>query len=40
MHTVVINDTGEIREFETMDKAVAYQEYCVFVLGLDAEVQS
>lgn len=35
---VINNETGEIREFDNMDKAQAYQEYLVFIKGIDAEV--
>ena len=32
------NETGNIREFNTIEGAIKWQEYCVFVLGKDVEV--
>jgi len=32
------NESGKITEFDTMTKAIKYQEYLVFVLGVDAEI--
>lgn len=32
------NETGKVVEFALMDEAMAYQEYLVFVLGIDAEI--
>jgi len=36
---VINNETGEVRCFETLEEALAYQEYMVFTLGIDAEVE-
>ena len=38
MATVINNETGKTKEFATMEAALAYQEYLVFVMGIDAEV--
>jgi len=38
MYKVINNNSGIIKEFNTMDEAQAYQEYLVFTLGIDAEV--
>ena len=38
MYQVRNNENGEIKEFNTAIEAVKYQEYCVFVLGLDCEI--
>ena len=32
------NESGKITDFDTMEKAIKYQEYLVFVLGIDAEI--
>ena len=32
------NESGKITDFESMEKAVKYQEYLVFILGIDAEI--
>jgi len=39
MERVRNNETGEVREFETIGQAITYQEYLGFVLGIDAEVE-
>ena len=38
MFKVKNNENGKIREFKTLKQAIAYQEYLVFSLGIDAEV--
>lgn len=38
MFQVINNETKHIRIFGTMEEAMSYQEYLVFVLGVDAEV--
>jgi len=35
---VINNETGEVREFQSLNEAIAYQEYLVFICGIDAEV--
>jgi len=37
-HEVTCYANGITKEFNTMDEAIEYQEYLVFVLGLDAEI--
>jgi len=39
MEKVKNNETGEVREFETIWEAIAYQEYLAIACGIDAEVQ-
>lgn len=39
MYKVINNENGNIKEFDTMIKAISYQEYLVFILGIDAEIK-
>ena len=32
------NETGDIKQFNTMEGAIQWQEYCIFVLGKDMEI--
>jgi hypothetical protein len=32
------NETGKIKNFKTLTEAINWQEYLVFVLGIDAEI--
>lgn len=38
MFKVKNNENGKIREFKTIKEAIAFQEYCAFILGIDCEV--
>lgn len=38
MYQVIIYDYEITKNFATMKEAIAYQEYIVFTLGLDAEI--
>ena len=38
MFKVKNNESGKIREFKTMQEAIKYQEYLIFVLGIDSEI--
>jgi hypothetical protein len=38
MFKVKNNESGKITEFDTIEKAIKYQEYLVFDLGIDAEI--
>lgn len=38
MFKVKNNESGKEKEFKTIQEAIKYQEYLVFVLGIDAEI--
>ena len=38
MYQVRNNENGRTRLFKTINEAITFQEYCVYVLGIDCEV--